>query len=209
MSEPAHLLPPNATGAERTLSQAMARMADVPPHNRQMWNPTTCHAPHLPWLAWALSVDEWDAAWSEAQKRAVISASYFVHRHKGTVGAVKAALGALAWEARIVEWHHLSPPGPPYTFSVEITLDRRGIQPGIYDDVARLVAASKNLRSHLTGIRLVHRQAARLRLAGATVTLETVTVLPPQVGLLQSQAALHGAMALASHDITTLYPQAH
>ena len=94
MSDIPHLLPPSASHMEVALSRAMARLANVPPFCRQMWDPATCPPSHLPWLAWAVSVDEWDSAWSDAQKRGVIEASYQVHRHKGTVGAVRRALAA-------------------------------------------------------------------------------------------------------------------
>ena len=34
-----------------------------------------CPADVLPWLGWALSVDDWDQDWSEQQKRSAIAAS--------------------------------------------------------------------------------------------------------------------------------------
>lgn len=205
----AALLPPNARLEEVALSSATARLANTPPHCREMWNPATCPAQHLPWLAWAFSVDEWNASWAEPQKRAAIEASYTIHRHKGTVGAVKTALSTLDWEAHIVEWYHAVPHGPAYTFRVEITLDRRGIQPSIYDDVTRLVLASKNTRSHLTGIALVHAQHAQLRIASACIATETVTVLPLQITDLQSAARVNCGLAVITHDITHIYPQVH
>lgn len=209
MTDPAHLLPSGATGAERALSQATARLADLSPMCREMWAPDTCPAAHLPWLAWALSVDAWNADWPDASKRAVIAASYTVHRHKGTVGAVKTALSTLDWEARLVEWHQTTPPGAPYTFAVEITLDRRGFAASLYDDVEQLVQASKNLRSHLTRISVVHRQHAAVRVAGAVIAAEVGRVLPYQPRTLRSTAYLSPAMAMVVRETVALYPQGH
>lgn len=86
------LLPPNSTAQEFALEQATARMADVRVPIRSTWDPDTCPAGLLPWLAWALGVDEWDAGWSDEAKREAIRRSVSIHRRKGTVGAIRAAL---------------------------------------------------------------------------------------------------------------------
>ena len=51
------ILPPNVTRAERALEGATARLDDVPVPIRSMWNPATCPAFLLPWIAWGLSID--------------------------------------------------------------------------------------------------------------------------------------------------------
>ncbi|MGS4945207.1 phage tail protein I, partial [Meridianimarinicoccus sp. RP-17] len=68
------LLPPNATPVERGFEAAGARITALPVPVRDTWNPATCPATLLPWLAWALSVDNWDPTWTEGQQRAVIAA---------------------------------------------------------------------------------------------------------------------------------------
>lgn len=88
------LLPPNATPAERVLESVAARSVNLPVLVDQLWNPATCPAALLPWLAWGLSVDEWDDSWTEATKRAVIAASVDLHRRKGTVASIRRALQA-------------------------------------------------------------------------------------------------------------------
>ena len=52
------LLPHNASPQERAIEAATARLADVPVPLRDLWNPETCPAELLPWLAWAFGVDE-------------------------------------------------------------------------------------------------------------------------------------------------------
>ena len=94
----ASILPPNSTPLERALEASFAaRLAALPVPVGQMMNPATCPAAFLPWLAWALSVDDWDAGWSEAQKRTVIAASVAVHRRKGTIASVKQAMAAMGY----------------------------------------------------------------------------------------------------------------
>lgn len=92
------LLPPNANSHEHALDDATARVGEVPVELVKLWNAETCPANLLPWLAWALSVDEWDETWTEAQKRATVAASYEVHSHKGTPTAIISALQALGFE---------------------------------------------------------------------------------------------------------------
>lgn len=98
------LLPPNATPAERALAGATARITDVPVPVGDLWDPWACPAALLPWLAWALSVDEWDPEWPEATRREVVARSVELHRHKGTVWSVRQALRSAGYaEAEIQE----------------------------------------------------------------------------------------------------------
>jgi len=57
--------------------------------------PERCPAPLLPWLAWALSVDVWDAAWPEVTKRRAIAESLAIHRIKGSRASVERAVAAM------------------------------------------------------------------------------------------------------------------
>lgn len=91
------LLPLNATAPERALESATARVGAVPNPLRTLWDPWTCPAETLPWLAWALSVDTWDNAWPEETKRAVVAGSLSWHRKKGTPWAIKQALANIGY----------------------------------------------------------------------------------------------------------------
>jgi phage tail P2-like protein len=59
-----NLLPPNATASEIALDDSTARLSVVVDIEK-LWNVATCPVALLPWLAWALSVDEWKDDWSE------------------------------------------------------------------------------------------------------------------------------------------------
>lgn len=99
------LMPPNSTAVERAFdSVAALRITNVRAPLRDLWNPASCPQHLLPWLAWALSVDEWDETWSQSQMRDVIAASVGVHRRKGTPGAVKRALVSAGYgDAELIE----------------------------------------------------------------------------------------------------------
>lgn len=46
----------------------------------------------LPWLGWALGVDEWDEQWSDEAKRNTLRDSVLVQRRKGSVWSVRRVL---------------------------------------------------------------------------------------------------------------------
>lgn len=97
------LLPPASTPLERAMSRAMGRFN---PAQRipSLWNAKTCPVTFLPYLAWALSVDEWDPQWSEDTKRAAIAAARDIHQRKGTPSAIRLALASVGQpDAEIIE----------------------------------------------------------------------------------------------------------
>ncbi|MBQ4814544.1 phage tail protein I [Pseudoalteromonas luteoviolacea] len=69
-----------------------------------LWDPFLCPTPLLPWLAWSVSVDEWDESWNEELKRQVISDAFAVHQVKGTPFALQKALDSLNIKTEIREW---------------------------------------------------------------------------------------------------------
>lgn len=172
------LLPPNATAGEIALDESTARVGGVPTPVRTMWNADTCPAPLLPWLAWAFSVDEWDATWTDAQKRAAVKASYEVHRRKGTIGAVRRALDALGLELTIVEWFEDTPVGDPYTFRLSLGVELAGATQEQLAKIIRVVDAAKNLRSHLASIDLSLTSNGVGYFAGVTLSGHEITIEP-------------------------------
>lgn len=146
------LLPYNATKQERDLEAVTARVSEVPVPVRAAWDPDTCPASLLPWLASAFSVDTWDPSWTDAQKRQTIKNSVFVHRHKGTIGAVRSALASLGFSAQVQEWFSQLPAGDPYTFMLLLEADQVGIDQAALARIQEIVSVTKNLRSHLAEI---------------------------------------------------------
>lgn len=140
------LLPASASKQERDISLSTARVADVPVPLRTLWNPQTCSLELLPWLAWALSVDTWDANWSETIKRAVVANAIPIAKLKGTKKAVKDALAALAAGTVMVEWFEKDPVGTPHTFTVNIVSN--DVSLAMQASLASEIDRTKPLRSH-------------------------------------------------------------
>lgn len=157
------LLPPNATKLEENLETMSSRLRQIPVEIGKQWHPDTCPENLLPWLAWALSVDEWDEQWSEQAKRAMLKQSVSIHKHKGTVGSVKRALKALNIEFEFLEWFEacediaLAPihSNQPYTFVFiawanenPYTSNEVFLNPDLYDVLLRVINRVKPARTH-------------------------------------------------------------
>lgn len=102
------LLPPNATAAERALEAAMRAGIDLSAVG-ELWNPETCPADVLPFLACGLAISHWDPDWSEAQKRTAIADAIPFHQIKGTRAAIEQILARFHPLLSIVEWWQANP----------------------------------------------------------------------------------------------------
>lgn len=200
------LLPSSATAQERSLSETTARLSDVPVMVRQSWNPDTCPAALLPWLAWALSVDEWDTTWSEQEKRDVIKASFSIHKHKGTIGAVRRALTPLGYLIEVVEWWETTPKGDPYTFSIVMGTGSKPVTADLYEKAERIVLTYKNLRSHLKSLTVKADVRGSMYAGAALVEGVDTTIYPYAIRQRENMSQLF--FATAGQDVinTTIYP---
>lgn len=202
-----HLLPPNATPQERALSEATARLSEVPILVRQSWDPDTCPAELLPWLAWAFSVDEWDTEWTEQEKRDVIKASLEVHKHKGTIGAIDRALKPLGYLIDVVEWWEMDPPGEPYTFSIVMGTGAKPVTEEMYTKAERIVLTYKNLRSHLIALTIKAGVSGKAFAGCALVDGNDTTVYPYSISEIESIGQLFFGVGGQDVTNTTIYPQ--
>ena len=62
------LLPPNAQPSERALEAAMLAGIDFSAVGT-LWDPASCPAAVLPYLAWGVAISHWDPEWTEEQSR--------------------------------------------------------------------------------------------------------------------------------------------
>jgi phage tail P2-like protein len=172
-----NLLPSNATPQEVALAGAVASAVPVPVPNADLYNPALCPEALLPWLAWAFSLDEWSPEWTTEQKRQAIAASVYVHRHKGTVGALRKQLDALGYDLTLTEWHQLQPKGDPYTFGVDIEIHDVGFQDeDAFNQVITVANNAKNVRSHMTFLNMHTTRDGQIYSGGVAVAGETVSV---------------------------------
>lgn len=156
------ILPPNASTLEKGMEAASAVPA-LPVPLRDLWNPATCPASLLPWLAWALSVDNWDAGWPIAVRRAVIANAIAVQRKKGTVGAVARAIASFGAAMTLREWWETAPMGDPGTFEVILAIadqDGEAPAPEFVDAVVAEIDRTKPLSRHFTFTQALEAEGA-------------------------------------------------
>ncbi len=204
------LLPPNATILLRDLEEIFGDSFDLPTLNCYVVNPDLAPAHILPWLAWALSVDDWSDSWSEQVRRNVIKASVEVHRKKGTIGALKKALQAFNYEnVKVEEWFEYG--ADPYFFRVFFDVREPGFDVNVLPQVQKVIESTKNARSHLESLRAYLSTEMGLVSIGSIIISKEVTSLNPVIFdhddelENQSDAPIMGAF-LITKEITTIYP---
>jgi phage tail P2-like protein len=204
------LLPPNASSLLKDLENVGIKSLNLETLNRFVNNPSSAPANILPWLAWALSVDDWSDNWPEAIRRNVIKASIEIHRKKGTIGALKKALEAFNYEnITIEEWFEYG--GDPYFFRVFFDVVESGFDINILSQIQKIIQNTKNARSHLESLRAYLFSKMGLVNIGSIIISKEITELNPVIfdhdDELQNQSTspIIGAFFITK-EITTIYP---
>jgi phage tail P2-like protein len=173
------LLPLNSTQLERAMEAAFFEKTIVP--LRDLYNPDTCPVHLLPHLAWAWSVDRWDYRWSEATKRAAIKASFYIHKHKGTIGAIRRVVEPLGYLIEIIEWFNTVPEGVPGTFALKVGVLETGITEEIYQELERLIDDAKPVTRQLVGLAISLETKGNLSVDVALYDGDTLDIYPPEM----------------------------
>ncbi|HFK4668122.1 TPA: phage tail protein I [Serratia odorifera] len=171
------LLPVGSSPLEVAAAEACAALERVPVPLRELWNPAACPVSLLPYLAWAFSVDHWDESWPEDTKRSVITSAFFVHRHKGTIGAVRRVVEPLGYLINVAEWWQ-GGDDPPGTFRLEIGVLESGITEDMYLEMERMIADAKPVSRHLIGLTISQVIAGYAYVGAATTDGDVITVYP-------------------------------
>ena len=196
------LLPRNASDLERQAAQALTQIQRVPVPLRQLWNPDTCPAELLPYLAWSLSVDRWDSKWLESTKRAAIRASYVIHSRKGTIGALRRVVEPLGYLIEIVEWWQTVPEGVPGTFALKVGVLDTGITEEMYQELTFLIDDAKPVSRHLTGLAISLESTGLINVFAALYEGDEIDVYPPSPRDIEVMG--HFGPAGREHHIETL-----
>ncbi len=169
------LLPPNATPLERALATIAGNVAGVPLEIGALMNPATIPSSALPWLAFFLSIDRWDANWSDEEKRAAVASAIPDQRIKGSRLAVERVLARYDALAELVEWWQAGGSGDPHTFEVRLPLidavgDGPRLSAATLSRMAGEIARTKPARSVFAITGQLALDAIPAPIAAATVT---------------------------------------
>jgi phage tail P2-like protein len=194
------LLPLNSTQLERAMEAAFFEKTIVP--LRDLYNADTCPVHLLPHLAWAWSVDRWDYRWTEATKRAAIKASYYIHKHKGTIGALRRVVEPLGYLIEIVEWFNTVPEGVPGTFALKVGVLDTGITEEMYQELERLIDDAKPVTRHLSGLAISLETQGNLNIAVSLYEGDEIDVYPPVMRDIEVTGSF--GVVVREHTIDTL-----
>ena len=117
------LLPINASELLKDLENSSLKATSLEALNRYVTNPDLAPDNILPWLALAVSVDDWSDNWPKVIKREMIKNSISLHQIKGTKRAIKKALEIIGVAGEIVEWWELNPRMTPHSFNITAYLN--------------------------------------------------------------------------------------
>ena len=170
------LLPVGSSPLELAAAKACAELTRVPVPLRQLWSPQECPLNLLPYLAWAFSVDRWDENWTEEAKRNVIQTAKYIHKHKGTIGAIRRVVEPLGYLINVTEWWQTN--DAPGTFRLDIGVLESGITEEMYYEMERLIADAKAASRHLIGLNIIQDIPGYLYTGGVSYDGDILTVYP-------------------------------
>lgn len=165
------LLPPNSSDAEHALEDSLRMDVDLSAVGT-LWDPASCPAAVLPFLAWGLAIARWDSTWTEAEKRAAIADAIPFHKRKGTRAIVIEVLERFNPLLELVEWWEMNPPGTPHTFEVRAPanlIPASFLNAETVDAIIRDVAGVKPVRSHFAFVQTLEAQAGAYLTGAAQV----------------------------------------
>lgn len=194
------LLPAGSSALEVAAAEACATIETLPVPLRRLWSAQDCPAELLPYLAWAWSVDRWDSGWSESTKRAVVAASEYVHRHKGTIGSIRRVVEPLGYLIRIIEWWKTG--DVPGTFRLDVGVLDTGITEEMYNELERLIADARPCSRHLIGLSINLDSTGGLPTAAACYSGDELTVYPYTPEIITAGGSGYTGAAVHLIDLT-------
>lgn len=190
------LLPLNSTQLERAVEDATDDITPVP--LRSIYNPETCPAALLPFLAWECSVDRWSEEWTDGAKRAAIRSSFYVHAHKGTIGALRRVVEPLGYLIEVEEWWQCKPEGAPGTFALKVGVLNTGITEEMYEELTWLIDDAKPLSRHLLGLAISLETTGSMVVSAVLYEGDEIDVYPPA----PRDIEVHGLFGMGGREIT-------
>lgn len=190
-----HILPSNATDLEIAVDLACEdNLAKIPLDNIwKTWSADECPEHLLPWLAWALSIEEWEIGWTLETKREVLRQAVAIHRIRGTPQSINNDLATLDIDSLYTEWRDFGN-GIPHTIRISLTPTASRTTPIDGDDIA--IVRQKILRDKSQRDQLEIEQIAPIASLGMGVALAAVGG--------DAVADLAGAILTAPRDSASL-----
>lgn len=173
-----HLLPLGSTPLEKRAAEILKSAVENPVIIADLINPERCPPQLLAYLAWAFSVDKWDENWTDEVKRIAIKQAFFVHKHKGTIAAVRRVVEPIGYLVELKEWFAMQPQGKAGTFSITVEVSETGLNEQTYNELVRLINDVKPVSRHLIQLAIAISPTGALNTFIGQQTGEIITVYP-------------------------------
>ncbi|WP_440055482.1 phage tail protein I [Pseudoalteromonas sp. T1lg65] len=193
------------TQLQQAISEQLLPVAQGADVIGTLWQPDTCPAGLLPWLAWSQGVEHWDENWNEATKRKIIAQSYEQHKFLGTRFAVINGLAPFGYRTNIKEWFEKHPQGEPGTFSVDVSVTDKGINSELIEQIHASVTQTKR-KSVQFDLSVSLLSESKIQLAAASCSSLSATVYPYFASEITSQTTLNVVTANQSINQIKVYP---
>jgi len=198
------LLPPGSSALERRLAEACSGISGLNVPLRDMWNPATCPASFLPYLAWAFSVDRWDEGWTESVKRQVVRDAFYIHQHKGTISAVRRVVEPFGFLIRVIEWWQNG--DAPGTFRLDIGVEDKGITEETYLELERLISDAKPCSRHMLGMSINLQSSGQFYTGAACYDGDDLAVYPYTPDIISVSGPAYAGAAVHVIDLLEVGP---
>lgn len=172
-----HLLPSNASKLEKRAAECLRQAVENPIFIANLINPQKCPAHLLPYLAWALSVDKWDENWTEEVKRLAIQQSFFIHKQKGTITAIKRVIEPIGYLAELKEWFNTTGMQAG-EFGLTVEVPEIGLSEQTYNELVRLVDDAKPVSRHLKQLAIAISPTGKLNFFIGQYGSDVITIYP-------------------------------
>ncbi|HCB1499846.1 TPA: phage tail protein I [Klebsiella michiganensis] len=170
------LLPPSSTAWLRYTEAGTSRLSAITVALRTLWTPATSPADLLPYLAWALSVDRWDKDWPAERKIAAIQRSYWLHRRKGTRGAVRRVVDDMGFSATFAEWFEVG--DDPGTFRLEVDINEVGLTAKTLAELNRLINDARPVSRHLSQLNIATKVQGDVWVSSTLCSGDIISIYP-------------------------------
>lgn len=196
------ILPSTTSELERKL-ESLGERYDLGVVIKSLWDSWNCPAELLIYLAWALSVDEWNEDWPEDVRRNVCATSLDIHRMKGTTKSMQDSVNALGHDALIVYRKDI-PEIPKGKFRVRVKANNQEITQSFYDEMLRVINENKRGTLHLDKFEISSGSRVDLKVVTFTKIAEHFKIFPISNMEIKQELNLSlGALTMVIERITT------
>lgn len=180
----APLLPSGSSQLEKRAAEIGQIAVRNPIIIADLINPDRCPEPFLPYLAWSFSVDKWDENWTEAVKRIAIKQAFFIHKHKGTIGAIRRVVEPIGYLVELKEWFQTQPQGTAGTFSLTVEVSETGLSEQTHNELMRLIDDVRPVSRHIDNLTIAISPTGNMHGFIAQNCGEILTIFPQEEGYL-------------------------